>query len=65
MIANKKCRKKLKNRFTHEIVTEGFPPFVDLDNLEATKKHISQLLQDGIVRGSNPEYASPLHSSES
>ena len=55
-----------ENRYTHEIVTEGCPPYfrprkLNPKMLEATKEHFAQLLQDGIVRESVSEYASPLH----
>ena len=55
-----------ENRYTHEIVTEGCPPYfrprkLNPKMLEATKEHFEQLLRDGIVRESISEYASPLH----
>ena len=55
-----------ENRYTHEIVTEGCLPYfrprkLNPNMLEEAKEHFSQLLQDGIVRKSNSQYASPLH----
>ena len=58
--------KEKENRYCHEIVTEGTPPYfrarkLNPKMLEATKEHFQQLLQEGIVRESSSEYASPLH----
>ena len=55
-----------ENRYTHEIDTEGNPPYfrprkLNPKMLDATKEHFQHLLKEGIVRESNSEYASPLH----
>lgn len=57
---------EVKHNVVHRIETAGIPPYARArrlapDKLQAAKLEFDSLLQQGIIRPSKSEYASPLH----